>query len=59
MKSLKEIIHYIIVPTEYKEIGGKLYVREGFGDFEEVQEHLHNEHPEAYTAYAETFRKKK
>lgn len=59
MKSLKEIWHCITVPTEYKEIGGKLYVREGFGEFEEIQDHLKNEHQEAYDAFAESFRKKK
>ncbi len=50
-------IHCLLVPREYKVIGGRLHVREGFGEFEDIEDHLKNEHPEAYDAVVESMRK--
>ena len=35
----------------------RVYVREGFGDWEKLDKHIRNEHPEAYDALIEQQRK--
>jgi len=43
----------------YKEIDGKLYIREGlFGKWEDAEEHLKREHPEEYAKLKEREEKK-
>jgi hypothetical protein len=48
LRYLYRFIHCLLGGRDYKVVGGHLYVREGFGDFEEIEDHLKREHLEAY-----------
>jgi len=42
----------------YKVVNGKPWVKEGFGDWEKLDTHLRDRHPEAYDDLIESKRKK-
>ena len=46
--SLRELIRGLLIPREYKEIDGVLCVRERWGDWTSLDEHMRREHPEEY-----------
>ena len=54
---LGEFFHRLLGGRDYKDINGELYVREGFGEWEKLDKHIWNEHPEAYDDLIEQQRK--
>ena len=42
---------YLLYGREYREIGGKLQVKEGRGNWEEFEGHLRRDHPKEYQEY--------
>jgi hypothetical protein len=56
---LGEFFHKLLGGTDYKDIDGVLYVREGFGDWQRLDTHIKNEHPKLYDKLIEDERKTK
>jgi len=45
---------YLLYSREYREIDGKLHVKEGRGNWEEFEGHLRRDHPKEYQEYIQT-----
>jgi hypothetical protein len=53
-----EFFHKLFGGRDYKTIDGTVYVKEGFGDWERLDDHLKHCHPQQYDDYIEEHRKK-
>jgi hypothetical protein len=58
MMKILEFFHKLLGGRDYKVINGEMYVKEGFGDWEKIDLHLRDNHPELYDNYIEEKRRK-
>lgn len=59
MSKLETFFRQLFGRREYKIIYNKVYIKEGFGDWQLLEQHIKEEHPELYDEMIEDLRKEK